>query len=111
MPRLFIALEPDDATRALALEAQGVLRVAFGARERLRILEETRDGFRIADEDLRLRGPGEVLGTMQSGLPDLRFADLLGDTRLVSEARRIAEEMIAGLTPASASPPGSRWIG
>jgi ATP-dependent DNA helicase RecG len=80
-----------------------------GARERLRILEETRDGFRIADEDLRLRGPGEVLGTMQSGLPDLRFADLLGDTRLVSEARRIAEEMIAGLTPASASPPGSRW--
>jgi ATP-dependent DNA helicase RecG len=82
-----------------------------GARERLRILEETRDGFRIADEDLRLRGPGEVLGTMQSGLPDLRFADLLGDTRLVSEARRIAEEMIAGLTPASASPPGSRWIG
>jgi ATP-dependent DNA helicase RecG len=81
------------------------------ARERLRILEETRDGFRIADEDLRLRGPGEVLGTMQSGLPDLRFADLLGDTRLVSEARRIAEEMIAGFTPASASPPGSRWIG
>lgn len=64
------------------------------ARERLRILEETRDGFRIADEDLRLRGPGEVLGTMQSGLPDLRFADLLGDSRLVSEARRIAEDAL-----------------
>lgn len=64
------------------------------ARARLRILEETRDGFRIADEDLRLRGPGEVLGTMQSGLPDLRFADLLGDTRLVEEARKLAEAML-----------------
>jgi len=64
---------------------------ATGARERLRILEETRDGFRIADEDLRQRGPGEVLGTQQSGLPDLRFADLLGDLGLVTEARRIAE--------------------
>jgi ATP-dependent DNA helicase RecG len=82
-----------------------------GARERLRILEETRDGFRIADEDLRLRGPGEVLGTMQSGLPDLCFADLLGDTRLVTEARRIAEGLIASLTPATASPPGSRSTG
>ena len=64
------------------------------ARARLRILEETRDGFRIADEDLRLRGPGEVLGTMQSGLPDLAFADLLGDTRLVEEARKLAEAML-----------------
>jgi len=64
------------------------------ARARLRILEETRDGFRIADEDLRLRGPGEVLGTMQSGLPDLAFADLLSDTRLVEEARKIAEGML-----------------
>lgn len=80
------------------------------ARDRLRILEETRDGFRIADEDLRLRGPGEVLGTMQSGLPDLRFVDLLGDTRLVSEARRLAEGILAGLTPANSSRPGSRSI-
>ncbi|MCB1206816.1 MAG: ATP-dependent DNA helicase RecG [Verrucomicrobiae bacterium] len=64
------------------------------ARTRLRILEETRDGFRIADEDLRQRGPGEVLGTMQSGLPDLKFADLLGDTRLVEEARRMAEAIL-----------------
>jgi ATP-dependent DNA helicase RecG len=64
------------------------------ARERLRILEETRDGFRIADEDLRLRGPGEVLGTQQAGLPDLRFPEFLGDTQLVEQARKIAEEMI-----------------
>ncbi len=79
-----------------------------GVRERLRILEETRDGFRIAEEDLRQRGPGEVLGTMQSGLPDLRFADLLGDTHLVMEARRIAEAMVAGFNPESANPPESR---
>jgi ATP-dependent DNA helicase RecG len=64
------------------------------ARERLRILEETRDGFRIADEDLRLRGPGEVLGTQQAGLPDLRFPEFLGDTQLVEKARKIAEAMI-----------------
>lgn len=66
------------------------------ARERLRILEETRDGFRIADEDLRLRGPGEVLGTQQSGLPDLKFAAYLGDTHLVEEARIIAAGMLGG---------------
>ncbi len=65
------------------------------ARDRLKILEETRDGFRIADEDLRLRGPGEVLGTQQSGLPDLKFADFLGDARLVEEASEIASVMIA----------------
>lgn len=64
------------------------------ARERLRILEETRDGFRIADEDLRLRGPGEVLGTQQSGLPDLKFAEFLGDTRLVEKASKLAAEML-----------------
>lgn len=64
------------------------------ARKRLRILEETRDGFRIAEEDLRLRGPGEVLGTQQAGLPDLKFADYLGDSRLVEEAREIARKML-----------------
>lgn len=65
------------------------------ARKRLKILEETRDGFRIAEEDLRLRGPGEVLGTQQSGLPDLQFPEYLGDSRLVEQARKIALEMIA----------------
>ncbi len=75
-----------------------------GAGERLRILEETRDGFRIAEEDLRQRGPGEVLGTQQSGLPDLRFADLLGDTLLVLEARELAAELLAtGFTSATTS--------
>lgn len=68
---------------------------AGDARERLKILEETRDGFRIADEDLRQRGPGEVLGTQQSGLPDLKFVEYLGDAELVEQARKIAEKMLA----------------
>ncbi len=66
------------------------------ARERLKILEETRDGFRIAEEDLKQRGPGEVLGTQQSGLPDLSFTDFLGDTHLVNHARQIATVMLEG---------------
>ncbi len=63
-------------------------------RERLKILEETRDGFRIAEEDLIQRGPGEVLGTQQSGLPELKFVEFLGDVKLVQQAREIAEGML-----------------
>ena len=55
-------------------------------RERLRIIEQTRDGFLLAEEDLRLRGPGEFFGTQQSGLPDLRMARL-SDVDLLEAAR------------------------
>ncbi len=65
------------------------------AKDRLKILEETRDGFLIADEDLKQRGPGEVLGTQQSGLPDLKFPEFIGDTRLVQQAIQIAGQIIA----------------
>ena len=61
------------------------------AKERLAIMEETSDGFRIAEEDLRRRGPGNVLGHAQSGQAPLRFAELLADTRLVRTARALAE--------------------
>ena len=57
------------------------------AKQRLAILRETEDGFRIAEEDLRLRGAGEVLGTRQSGLPEFRLADLMAHQDLVAIAR------------------------
>jgi len=63
---------------------------------KLAILEETRDGFRIAEEDLRQRGPGDALGTAQSGLPDLSPAAraFIGDTRLLVHARELAERVL-----------------
>ncbi len=60
------------------------------ARERLAVLESTSDGFRLAEEDLRLRGPGDFFGTRQSGLPELKVANL-ADVQLLSEARTQAE--------------------
>ncbi len=65
------------------------------ALEKLRVLEQSADGFEIAEADLRLRGPGDVLGTAQSGLADLRFTDFLADTALLREAREIADRILA----------------
>lgn len=62
--------------------------------DRLKIMEETNDGFRIAEEDLRLRGPGELLGQNQSGLPDLRFGNLRFDRPLVERARTLASDYL-----------------
>ncbi|MEM9235564.1 MAG: ATP-dependent DNA helicase RecG [Verrucomicrobiota bacterium] len=64
------------------------------AMEKLSVMERTADGFEIAEEDLRLRGPGDVLGTMQSGLGDIRFPDFLADTALLREARALADQVI-----------------
>lgn len=55
--------------------------------ERLNVLLQTRDGFKIADADLALRGPGELLGQKQSGLPELKFGDLRKDLPLLTAAR------------------------
>ncbi len=57
------------------------------ARARLNIMRETEDGFRIAEEDLRLRGAGEILGTRQSGMPEFRVADLEAHADLLAVAR------------------------
>ncbi len=59
--------------------------------EKLSVMEATSDGFEIAEADLALRGPGDVLGTAQSGLTDLRFADFITDTELIREARALAD--------------------
>ena len=63
-------------------------------RERLRIMEESQDGFRIAEKDMRQRGPGEVLGTRQSGLSELKFVEFLNDFQLVHQARQVAVRML-----------------
>ena len=63
------------------------------AQERLKVLAESNDGFRIAEADLKLRGPGELLGQQQSGAPDFRFGDLATDWELIKQARAVAVEM------------------
>ena len=64
------------------------------ARERLRALCATNDGFQIAEEDLRLRGPGDFFGKRQHGLPQLKVADFAADMELLKEARAAAEELV-----------------
>jgi len=65
------------------------------ARQRLAVLEQSQDGFFIAEMDLRLRGPGEVLGTRQSGLPDFALASLAVDQQVLMAARAGAEQLLA----------------
>jgi ATP-dependent DNA helicase RecG len=62
--------------------------------DRLELVADTRDGFEIAEADFKLRGPGELLGTRQHGLPPLRAGDLLADRKLLQEARRHAGELL-----------------
>jgi ATP-dependent DNA helicase RecG len=61
----------------------------------LEVLEKTSDGFEIAEADLQLRGPGDILGTAQTGLPSLGLGDLLRDADIMAEARRVAQEVLA----------------
>ena len=60
------------------------------AKARMRIMCETTDGFKIADEDLRLRGPGDFFGTRQHGLPKLKIADILTDTKILTQTQHLA---------------------
>jgi len=70
-------------------------KVNDAARERIRTLVESTDGFYIAEMDLKLRGPGEFFGTKQSGLPSLRIANILRDTEILEVARRDATDFVA----------------
>jgi ATP-dependent DNA helicase RecG len=80
------------------------------ARLRLKIIFENTDGFEIARQDLKLRGPGEFVGSRQSGVPLLRYADLEMDVDLVEMAREVAEEMLIK-HPAQAERHLKRWLG
>lgn len=80
------------------------------ARERLKIIYENNDGFEIARHDLRLRGPGELLGARQSGVPLLRFADLASDTDLLDAARDTAEALLRD-HPEAVRAHLARWLG
>jgi ATP-dependent DNA helicase RecG len=64
------------------------------AKEKLSVLEKTSDGFEIAEADLNLRGPGDILGTAQAGLPPLRLGNLLRDGELMTEARSMARALL-----------------
>ncbi len=80
------------------------------AKQRLNIMRETNDGFRIAEKDLELRGPGEVLGTRQTGALQFRIADLARDQALLAKIPRIADRMLTGY-PQQADALIQRWIG
>ena len=85
-------------------------RLSETARERLRAMVETSDGFEIARRDLEIRGPGEFLGARQSGAPLLRFADLVEDVDLLDWARALAPKMLDQY-PELAERHVARWLG
>ncbi|QHE84004.1 ATP-dependent DNA helicase RecG [Hydrogenophaga sp. BPS33] len=85
-------------------------RLGETARERLRAMADTSDGFEIARRDLEIRGPGEFLGARQSGSPLLRFADLATDTHLLEWAREAAPVMLRD-HPQAAEKHITRWLG
>ena len=80
------------------------------ARERLAVMRETNDGFEIARKDLELRGPGEVLGTKQTGIMQLRIADLQRDQELIPLVAEMADQLFQHY-PDFVEPLINRWIG
>lgn len=80
------------------------------ARSRLAIMRETNDGFEIARKDLELRGPGEVLGTKQTGLMQMRIADLQRDQELIPQVAEMADQLFQHY-PEHVEPLIARWIG
>lgn len=80
------------------------------ARERLETMRETTDGFMIAERDLELRGPGELLGTRQTGLAAFRVADLVRDADLLPDVQRLADHLLQE-RPKMADRLVDRWIG
>ena len=84
--------------------------LSVGAQARLNVLRKTTDGFRIAERDLELRGPGEFLGTRQTGLMQLRIADLVRDQSMLPDIRRTASDLLSH-HPSSVTALIERWLG
>ena len=84
--------------------------LSANSRQRLAVMRETNDGFRIAEKDLELRGPGEVLGTRQTGLAQMKIADLERDADLLERVAPLAEALLA-TQPEAAQPLIRRWLG
>jgi ATP-dependent DNA helicase RecG len=80
------------------------------ARQRLQTMRETNDGFVIAEKDLELRGPGELLGTRQTGLPTFRIADFARDAGLLPQVRELADRLLVE-APDTADRVIDRWVG
>jgi ATP-dependent DNA helicase RecG len=80
------------------------------ARERLEVMRASTDGFLIAEKDLELRGPGELLGTRQTGLASFRVADLVRDAGLLPEVHAAADALLAQ-SPELADRLVERWVG
>jgi ATP-dependent DNA helicase RecG len=80
------------------------------ARQRLETMRETNDGFVIAEKDLALRGPGELLGTRQTGLAAFRLADLVRDADLLPQVHMLGERLLAE-SPQVAERLVARWVG
>ena len=82
----------------------------LSARQRLETMRQTNDGFVIAEKDLELRGPGELLGTRQTGLASFKVADLSRDARLLPRVQQMADRLLAS-DPDTADRLVARWIG
>jgi ATP-dependent DNA helicase RecG len=80
------------------------------ARQRIDTMRRTTDGFVIAQKDLELRGPGELLGTRQTGLAQFRVADLIRDAALLPQVQRLADDLLAS-DPVRAERLVARWVG
>jgi ATP-dependent DNA helicase RecG len=80
------------------------------ANKRLAVLRESNDGFYIAQQDLEIRGPGELLGTKQTGLADLKIADLIRDAELIPQVQNIANHLWEQY-PSNAQAIVNRWLG
>jgi ATP-dependent DNA helicase RecG len=80
------------------------------AEQRLRVLRESNDGFYIAQKDLEIRGPGEILGTKQTGIADLKIADLVRDGHMLGQVHQLAEHLFEHY-PKHANAIVQRWLG